>query len=100
MLPSHIPSNLAPLSMPAMALKLLYPTLTAMALLPLQAFSAAEPKVFGLNFVKIKRDAEASTLRLERRASSVTEALLNTQQMYIANVTVGKCFSEQLVLKG
>lgn len=72
-----------------MALKLLYPTLTALALLPLQAFSAAEPKVFGLDFVKVTRDAEASQSQLQRRANSVTEALYNTRSLYIANVTIG-----------
>jgi len=73
-----------------MAPSFLYPTLTAFALLPLQAFSAAAPKVFGLDFVKVKRDAEATTSQFDRRASSVTEALYNTQLLYIANVTIGK----------
>jgi len=79
-----------------MAPNLLYSTLTALALLPLQAFSAAEPKVFGLDFVKVKRDAEASTSQLQRRASSVTEALYNARLLYIANVTIGKWIAEQL----
>ena len=72
-----------------MAPTLLYPTLATLALLPLQAFSAAEPKVLGINFVKVKRDANSAGTSLQRRAGSLTEALYNGQSLYIANVTIG-----------
>ncbi len=97
MLGSSIFNYPTPFFKPTMALNLLYPALTALALLPLPSLSAAGPKVFGLDFVKVKRDAEASTSQFGRRASSVTEALYNAPSLYIANVTIGKWFSEQLV---
>lgn len=73
-----------------MAHSLLYPTLAALAFLPLNAFSAAEPKVLGLDFVKVKRDVGISGSNLQRRQQgSVTEALYNAQLLYIANVSIG-----------
>ena len=74
-----------------MAPNLIYLTLAAFALLPVQAFYAAGPKVLGLDFHKVRREVDSSSPHLRRRAGSgtVTESLLHADILYIANVTVG-----------
>ena len=63
--------------------------LAAFALLPLHASAAAEPKVLGLDFVKVKKDVVTPMSHLQRRADTVEEGLYNAQLLYIANVTIG-----------
>ena len=62
----------------------LYAALAALAILPC---SLAEPKVFGLKFAKVKKDLAQSGL--QRRANTVSEALYNGQNLYIANISIG-----------
>ncbi|KAL8791699.1 MAG: hypothetical protein Q9195_005706 [Heterodermia aff. obscurata] len=62
----------------------LYAALAALAILPC---SLAEPKVFGLKFAKVKKDVAQSGL--QRRANTVSEALYNGQNLYIANISIG-----------
>lgn len=62
----------------------LYAALAALAILPC---SLAEPKVFGLKFAKVKKDVARSGL--QRRANTVSEALYNGQNLYIANISIG-----------
>lgn len=71
-----------------MASKILGSAFLALGLLSLSA--AAEPKVFGLDFVKIKRDAAAApSSNLRRRANTVQEDLFNGDVLYVVNVTIG-----------
>ena len=72
-----------------MAASLLWPALAAVTLLPLPTLAAAEPKVFGLNFAKVRRDVPRDTPQLHRRAGVVTETLYNAQLLYVANISIG-----------
>ena len=72
-----------------MASKLTSLTLTALTILPLPALAAAEPKVFGLEFTKVKKDVTPAMSNLQRRAGTVQEGLYNAQNMYIANISIG-----------
>lgn len=62
----------------------LYTAFVALAILPC---SLAEPKVFGMKFNKVKRDAPSSGI--QRRANTVSEPLYNGQNLYIANISLG-----------
>ena len=75
---------LRPAIVPTMAPTSLYAALAALAILPC---SLAEPKVFGLKFAKVKKDVARSGL--QRRANTVSEALYNGQNLYIANISIG-----------
>lgn len=72
-----------------MASKLTYLTLAALTVLPLPTLTAAEPKVLGLEFTKVKKDVTPAMSNLQRRAGTVQEGLYNAQNLYIANISIG-----------
>ena len=72
-----------------MICNIIYPALAALTLLPLRAFTAAEPKVFGLDFTKVKKDVSPAMSSLQRRAGTVQEGLYNARFLYIANISIG-----------
>lgn len=68
---------------------LLHPTLAALSLLLIFTSAAAEPKVWGLEFTKVKKAVDPAMSGLQRRAGTVTEELYNSQLLYIANILIG-----------
>lgn len=73
-----------------MVSKLTYFWLAALSNIPLPTLAAAQPKVFALDFTKVKKDVTSTMSNLQRRAGTAEEALYNAQQLqYIANISIG-----------